>query len=42
MPEIAEHSIVINDVHYGQVEEAQMGICHPLCYAFIEHPGWAK
>src|SRR5215468_1046353 len=42
MGEIAEQSIVINDTHYGRVEDAQMGICHLLCYAFIEHPEWAK
>ena len=42
MGEIAEQSIVINDKHYGRVEDAQMGICHLLCYAFIEHPEWGK
>lgn len=42
MAEIADQSIVINDTHYGRVEDAQMGICHMLCYAFIEHPEWAK
>ena len=40
MAEIAEHVLVINDTHYGRVEDAQMGICHMLCYAFIEHPEW--
>ena len=42
MAEIVDQSIVINDTHYGRVEDAQMGICHLLCYAFIEHPEWAK
>ncbi|HEX5223063.1 MAG TPA: SIS domain-containing protein [Verrucomicrobiae bacterium] len=42
MAEVAEQSIVINDTHYGRVEDAQMTICHLLCYAFIEHPEWAK
>ena len=42
MAEIAEQSIVINETHYGRVEDAQMGICHLLCYAFIEHPEWAR
>ncbi len=42
MAEIAEQALVINDTHYGRVEDAQMGICHMLCYAFIEHPEWAK
>jgi D-sedoheptulose 7-phosphate isomerase len=38
MAEIAEQVIVINDTHYGRVEDAQMGICHILCYAFMENP----
>lgn len=42
MAEIAERVLVINDTHYGRVEDAQMGILHMLCYAFIEHPEWAK
>lgn len=42
MAEIAAQSIAINDTHYGRVEDAQMTICHLLCYAFIEHPEWAK
>ncbi len=42
MAEIAEQVLVIDDTHYGRVEDAQMGICHMLCYAFIEHPEWAK
>jgi D-sedoheptulose 7-phosphate isomerase len=42
MAEIAERVIVINDTHYGRVEDAHMGICHMLCYAFMEHPELAK
>jgi len=42
MAEIAEQVLVINDKHYGRVEDAQMGICHLLCYAFMEHPEWAE
>lgn len=41
MAEVAEQVIVINDTHYGRVEDAQMGVCHLLCYAFMEHPEWA-
>ena len=41
MAEIAEHVVVIKDTHYGRVEDAQMGICHLLCYALMEHPEWA-
>ena len=37
MAEIAEQVIVINDTHYGRVEDAQMTICHLLCYAFMEN-----
>ena len=42
MAEIAEQVLMINDTHYGRVEDAQMGICHMLCYAFMENPGLAK
>jgi D-sedoheptulose 7-phosphate isomerase len=42
MAEVAERVIVINDTHYGRVEDAHMGICHMLCYAFMEHPELAK
>jgi D-sedoheptulose 7-phosphate isomerase len=38
LADIAETAIVINSPHYGRVEDAQMGICHMLCYAFIENP----
>jgi D-sedoheptulose 7-phosphate isomerase len=41
MAELAELAIMINDTHYGRVEDAQMGVCHMLCYAFVEHPEWA-
>jgi D-sedoheptulose 7-phosphate isomerase len=38
LAELADELVVINDVHYGRVEDAHMGICHLLCYAFMEHP----
>lgn len=41
MAELADQAIVINDTHYGRVEDAQMAVCHMLCYAFMEHPEWA-
>jgi len=41
MAEIAEQVIVVDDTHYGRVEDAQMTICHLLCYAFLESPGSA-
>jgi D-sedoheptulose 7-phosphate isomerase len=38
LAELAQKVIVINSEHYGRVEDAQMGICHMLCYAFMEIP----
>lgn len=42
LAEIAKDVIAIADTHYGRVEDAHMGICHLLCYAFIEHPELTK
>jgi D-sedoheptulose 7-phosphate isomerase len=42
MAEVAEQVITINDTHYGRVEDGQMGICHMLCYAFMEKPELGK
>ena len=41
LAQIARQAIVIQDTHYGRAEDAQMGICHILCYAFMENPQWA-
>jgi D-sedoheptulose 7-phosphate isomerase len=38
MAQIADEKVVIQDTHYGRVEDAHMAICHMLCYAFIEKP----
>jgi D-sedoheptulose 7-phosphate isomerase len=38
--EVAEQVLVIDSTHYGRVEDAQMGICHMLCYVFMENPVW--
>ena len=38
LAEIAGQAIVINDTHYGRAEDAHMGICHMICYAFMENP----
>jgi D-sedoheptulose 7-phosphate isomerase len=35
LAEIADLPIVIPDIHYGRAEDAQMTICHMLCYAFM-------
>ena len=42
MAEIAGTTAVVNDTHYGRVEDAQMGILHMLCYAFMERPELAS
>lgn len=34
---ISDFTIVIDSTHYGRVEDAQMTICHLICYAFIEN-----
>ena len=36
LAELARHTILIDDDHFGRVEDAHMHICHMLCYAFIE------
>jgi D-sedoheptulose 7-phosphate isomerase len=33
---LAEHPIVVDDSHYGRVEDTQMHILHILCYAVVE------
>jgi D-sedoheptulose 7-phosphate isomerase len=38
LADLAQTSIVVDDAHYGRAEDAQMGICHMLCYAFMEMP----
>jgi D-sedoheptulose 7-phosphate isomerase len=42
MAEVAKDAIVIDSTHYGRVEDAQMAICHLICYAFMENPDWVK
>lgn len=41
LAEIARQSVVIEDTHYGRVEDVQMHILHMLCYAFMEVPEMA-
>lgn len=38
LAEISDHAVVIDSGHYGRVEDAHMGICHIICYAFMENP----
>ena len=42
LAEIADLSVVIDSHHYGRVEDAQMAVCHMICYAFMEMPGIAR
>jgi D-sedoheptulose 7-phosphate isomerase len=34
--------VIVNDLHYGRVEDAHMGICHVICYAFMENEALQK
>lgn len=36
LAEMADHVLVVDDTHYGRVEDAHMGICHMIAYAFME------
>lgn len=36
MAQYARHVLVVDDTHYGRVEDAQMTILHMICYAFME------
>lgn len=36
LAELSDFVIVVSSTHYGRVEDAHMGICHMICYAFIE------
>ena len=42
MADLAKELVVIDDTHYGRVEDAQMHILHLLCYAFVENPELGK
>ena len=42
LAEIADMAVVVNDGHYGRVEDAHMGICHMIAYAFMELPSLQK
>lgn len=38
MAELADQVVMVEDTHYGRVEDVQMHILHLLCYAFMERP----
>jgi D-sedoheptulose 7-phosphate isomerase len=42
LADLAEQVIVIDSEHYGRVEDAHMGVCHMLCYAFMENPALGR
>ena len=42
LAQITQKTVVVNSEHYGRVEDAHMGICHMLCYAFMEKPAMAQ
>lgn len=42
LAELANNVVVIDDTHYGRVEDAHMGICHMIAYAFMEIDGLQK
>ena len=37
LAELADTCIVINETHYGRVEDAHMNICHMIAFAFMEN-----
>lgn len=38
LAQVARQAIVVEDDHYGRVEDVQMQILHMICYAFMEVP----
>lgn len=42
LAEMADIVIPVNDTHYGRVEDAHMGICHMIAFAFMEIPRLQK
>ena len=34
--QLADQVVVVEDTHYGRVEDVQMNILHMLCYVFVE------
>jgi D-sedoheptulose 7-phosphate isomerase len=38
LAEMAEQVVVVDDTHYGRVEDVHMHIYHMICYAFMEQP----
>ncbi|NCA11683.1 SIS domain-containing protein [bacterium] len=36
---LVDHLVVVEDTHYGRVEDVQMNILHMICYAIVERAG---
>lgn len=36
LAELGDITVVVDDTHYGRVEDAHMGVCHMIAYAFME------
>jgi D-sedoheptulose 7-phosphate isomerase len=36
LADLADLLVVVKDGHYGRVEDAHMGVCHMIAYAFME------
>ena len=36
LADMADLVVPVESAHYGRVEDAHMGICHMICYAFME------
>lgn len=42
LTEISDLVVPVEDDHYGRVEDAHMGICHMIAYAFMENTSLQK
>lgn len=42
LAEIADQSVVVNETHYGRVEDVQMHVLHMICYSFVELPAMRR
>ena len=36
LADLVDEAVIVDDTHYGRVEDCQMHICHMICYAFVE------
>jgi D-sedoheptulose 7-phosphate isomerase len=42
LADIADTCVVIDEIHYGRVEDAHMNICHMIAFAFMENAALQK